>query len=673
MRMELTDIAGIGAVRKKALEESGIFSCEDLINYFPYKYYDFSKTEPFAEDGKVRLIKCTVIENAKLVRIRKNFCFVSAKMQDEVGHMFTAIWYNQTYIKSQLYLGLELYLYGKNSPTKKNTFVVVLLKTNDSLKNLGYLPVYHSVANIGQKSLHDAINFALENAEISTFVPDNLLHKYNLRGLKEALHEIHNPSGAVELSSCHERVQIENLLPTLAINEFNKVQYKTEKLQKYNNSIELKSEFESLLPYKLTIDQNKAIHDIESDLTSKFTMNRLLQGDVGSGKTAVALYGAYLAAKNGFQALIVAPTEILANQHYKTVTKIFGGTGIKSVLVTGSMSAIEKRQVYASIESGESAVIIGTHAVLSDNINYKNLTYIVIDEQHRFGVEQRARLKEKGMTPDILVMSATPIPRTLSLVVYGDLDISFIENRPKPQQTTTNIVIKSKQNDMWKYIDDKIKNGSKVYVVCSKIDEENDDEDVQKFSAKNMYDYICTMFDKHDVGLIHGKLAKSTQNKSIDSFKYGITKILVSTTIVEVGVDIPDADIMVIATPERFGLATLHQLRGRIGRNGEESYCFCLADNLNEKSYDRIQYFKNHSNGLDIADYDLKTRGAGSMIGTNQHGFDNSIFSNFSASAYSTAKQILEHLKQDKTTYIKLLEKGSAQMQLNEFKKIILN
>lgn len=671
--MELSEISGIGKVREKALEDAGIFSVNDLINYFPYKYYDFTKTEPFAEDGVVRLIKAIVVENPKLVRIRKTFSFVSAKMQDEVGHQFTAIWYNQTYVKSQLYLGIELYLYGKNSPTKKNTFVVVLFKNPKNLDKLGYLPVYHAIGNLGQKVIHDSINFVLKNTEISSFVPDFLLQKYNLMDLATAYAQIHNPDQDVSLDVCQERVQIENLLPLLAINEHDKVTGRVEKLQKCNNLVSLRDEFISLLPFGLTLDQKNAMNDIDKDLSSRLSMNRLLQGDVGSGKTVVALYGAFVAAKNGYQALIVAPTEILANQHFSTITKLLNQNYIKVTLITGSMSTAEKNLAYREVESGEAKIIVCTHAGLSDKLKYRNLSYIVIDEQHRFGVEQRAKLKEKGITPDVLVMSATPIPRTLSLVVFGDLDISFIENRPKPQKITTNIVIKSKQNDMWNYIKDKMRSGSKVYVVCSKIDEENDDEEAIKFSAKNMYSFLCKVFDSHDIGLIHGKLSKSAQNKMIESFKYGIIKLLVSTTIVEVGVDVPDADIMVIATPERFGLATLHQLRGRIGRSGQDSYCFCLADNLSEKSYERILYFKTHTNGLDIADYDLKTRGAGSIIGTNQHGVDTSKLAYFSATSYSTAKQILEHIKQNPSAYVRLLQKGKEIKDKTETKNIVLN
>lgn len=671
--MELTEIKGIGKARKQSFEENGIFSCEDLINYFPYKYYDFTKTEPYADDGKVRLIKAQVTDNAKVIRARGNLQFVTCKMIDEIGHSFTAMWFNQTYIASNLYIGLEIYLYGKNSPTKKNTFVVSLSKNADKLTKLGFLPVYKNIGNIGQKILHDSINSVLETQNFSTFIAPELLHKYNLMTLSDAYNQIHNPENNSNLDLCYERVEIEHLIPLIAVNEYHKLVFREEKNQKYEIVDNLLNEFESYLPFKLTIDQRNAMHDIENDFKSKFSMNRLLQGDVGSGKTLVALFGAFLAIKNGYQAVIVAPTEILANQHLETMQKFFANTKINTVLLTGTTKGLERNIVLQQIETGEANLIIGTHAVFSDSVTFKNLSYIVIDEQHRFGVEQRKTLKNKGLTPDLLVMSATPIPRSLGLVVYGELDISYIKSRPKPQKITTNIVIKSKQNDMWDYIQQKINNGSKVYVVCSKIDEENEDDDICKFSAKNMHTFLCQKFNGEQVGLIHGKLSKETQARTIEQFKNGNIKILVSTTIVEVGVDVPDADIMIIATPERFGLATLHQLRGRVGRDGSEAFCFCLADNLNEKSYERVSFFKNHYDGFEIAEFDLKTRGSGSILGTNQHGHDNGILDRFTSDAYARAREILEWIKSDINLYKKVLEKGEIFYSSNILSKVILN
>ena len=671
--MELTSIKGIGEARKKSFEENGIFSCEDLISYFPYKYYDFTKTEPFADDGKVRLIKATAIESPKIVKARGNLSFVICKMNDEMGHTFQAVWFNQTFIRSQLYLGITVYLYGKNSPKKKNTFNVLLMKKEDKLTEFGLLPVYHSIDGVGSATITDTVSKSLEMLEIFDVLPDNLLLKYNLLNLKEAYKLIHEPKTYENITKAQERISVQELLAVLSANREDKIIGREDRLYYYENITKLKEMYCCFLPFTLTKDQNEAIDDIISDFGLSKSMNRLLQGDVGSGKTVVSFFGAFVSAKNGFQSAIVAPTEILAKQHYETAQKFFDETGLRVSLLTSSVTAFERQAILERLKAGQIDILIGTHSVLSDEVIFKNLAYVVIDEQHRFGVEQRAIIKQKGKAVDVLVMSATPIPRSLALVVYGNLDFSTIHTRPNATNITTNLVIKQKQPAMWEYIRNKIESGSKVYVVCSKIDEENEDDEVLQFSAKNMYNYLCKLFDSMDVGLIHGKLKKDSQDKVIESFRVGRIKILVSTTIVEVGVDIPDSDIMVIVSPERFGLSTLHQLRGRIGRNGKESHCFCLANGLNEQSYERVNYFKNHLNGFEIAEFDLKTRGAGTMFGTSQHGSDAGIVSSFSAENYALAQKIFEEIKENQELVSKFSNIYMEKHSTSAKNRIVLN
>lgn len=671
--MELTKLKGIGTNRAKSFEENGIFSCEDLVNYFPYKYYDFSKTEPFDNDGNVRLIKAMAVEPAKLVKTRTSLSFVSCVMIDEVGQKFTAVWYNQPYIKTQIYLGSRLYLYGKNSPTKKNTLIVNIHKKEDKFDNFGLLPIYHSIDKMGQATIKNAIDESLQMLNFSSFLPNILLSKYNLIDLKRAYQIIHKPSNENDLNQAHYRIGIEKLVPILAINEYHKLTCREEKSHNITNGALLLSEFEKFLPFTLTLEQRHAMLEIEKDISSKFSMNRLLQGDVGSGKTLVAMFAAFILAKNGYQAAIVAPTEILANQHYQTARNLFGEEKFEICKLTGSTSGINKQLALKHIENGYAKIIIGTHTLFADSVQFKNLAFICVDEQHRFGVSERAKLKAKGFSPDILVMSATPIPRSMSLVLYGNLDISIIKSRPKPVNITTNIVIKSKQEDMWNYLKNQTSQGAKVYVVCAKIDEENENTSTIAYSAKNMYEYLQTKFEPSEIALIHGKLKKETQNKLIDKFKQGSIKVLVSTTIVEVGVDVPDSDFMVIATPERFGLATLHQLRGRIGRGGGEARCFCLADNLKDKSLERIKFFKEHTNGFEIADFDLQTRGGGSIIGTNQHGSDKGILAHFSNEAFRASIEILEQIKLKPEVYAKVLEIGNKFVSREDYKKIVLN
>lgn len=670
--MDLMEITGIGKARKESFENNGIFSCEDLINYLPFKYYDFSKTSAFADDGIVKLIKATVCEEAKIIRVRGNLSFVSCKMTDEFSNKFTAIWFNQVFMKSVLKMGECFYIYGKSSQTKKNTFNVTLTKNIQKTTADGLLPVYHSLSGIGQKTLHDAINEALNNTQTSSFVPNNLLSKYNLLSLQNAYNIVHNPKNEEDVISATERIELENIISLLAVNEYHKRLFREVKPQKYQNTTALIDEFKSLVPFTLTNSQNRAIFDIDKDMSSRISMNRMVQGDVGSGKTIPALCACFLAIKNGYQAAIVAPTEILAKQHFETAKKLFGDNFFITLL-TGSQSAEQKRINLENIANGMAKLIIGTHAVISDSTNFKNLSLIVIDEQHKFGVEQRAILKSKGMSPDVLVMSATPIPRSLSLVLYGDLDLTQLTERPKPAKIQTNLVSQEKQNDMWNYLNQKVNNGSKIYIVCSNIDEENDDESSKKYSAKNMFELAKTKFDSETVGLIHGKLKKESQNAVINNFRVGKIKVLVSTTIVEVGVDVPDADIIVIASPDRFGLATLHQLRGRVGRLGQQAYCFCLADNLNKKSFERLTFFKNNLNGFDIADFDLKTRGSGSVLGTNQHGNDNGILMAYSSQNFGLAKEILEQIKPNTEIFAQIIKRGEALKENNLLKKVVLN
>lgn len=670
--MDLMEITGIGKTRKASFENNGIFSCEDLINYLPFKYYDFSKTSAFADDGIVKLIKATVCVDAKIIKVRGNLSFVSCKMTDEFSNKFTAIWFNQVFMKPVLKVGECFYIYGKSSPTKKNTFNVTLTKNTKKTSADGLLPVYHSLAGIGQKTLHDAINEALQNTQISSSVPDKLLSKYNLLSLQNAYNIVHNPKNEEDVISATERIELENIIALLAVNEYHKRLFREVKPQKYSNTTALIDEFKSLVPFALTTSQNKAIFDIDKDMSSRISMNRMIQGDVGAGKTIPALCACFLAIKNGYQAAIIAPTEILAKQHFETAKKLFGDNFFVTLL-TGSQSVEQKRINLENIANGSAKLIIGTHAVISASTNFNNLSLIVIDEQHKFGVEQRALLKAKGMSPDVLVMSATPIPRSLSLVLYGDLDLTQLTSRPKPAKIQTNLVGQEKQNDMWYYLNEKVKNGSKIYIVCSNIDEENDDEGSKKYSAKNMFELAKTKFNPDDVGLIHGKLKKDSQNAVINDFRLSKIKVLVSTTIVEVGVDVPDADIIVIASPDRFGLATLHQLRGRVGRLGQQSYCFCLADNLNKKSLERLTFFKNNLNGFDIADYDLKTRGSGSVIGTNQHGNDNGMLMAYSSHNFGLAKEILEQIKPNTEIFAQIIKRGETLKENNLLKKVVLN
>ena len=628
--MELTKIKGIGPSRAKSFEENDIFSCEDLVNYFPYKYYDFSKTEPYADDGNVRLIKATAIENPKLIRARKNLTFVSCKMNDEVGQTFSAVWFNQTYIKTVLYLGINIYLFGKNSPNKKNTFNVLMMKREEDIQKLktGLLPVYHSIDGIGQSTINITIIQSLEMLQLSSIIPERILSKYNLLNLKQAYNLIHNPQKSEDIETARDRIEIENLLPVFYSNEKQKIIGKTTRKNNYKNITKIRSEFENLLPFKLTADQSKAIDDISKDFESAFSMNRLLQGDVGSGKTVVALFCAYAAARSGFQSAIIAPTEILAKQHYEIASKLFENQNVSVCILTSSTSSLERKIILQKLKMEDGLIVIGTHSLLLEEVCFKNLSMVIIDEQHRFGVAQRTSMREKGHNPDMLALSATPIPRTLSMTVYGDMDISIINEKPAgrlPIKTTKLPV--ERVNALLERIAPQIKNGAKVFWVCPLVEES---ENVDMMAAEARFKELKKHFP--GTGLCHGQMDKKERDKVMAEFADENSKmrVLVSTTVIEVGIDVPSATIMVIENAERFGLAALHQLRGRVGRGALQSYCILLyGNNVSPDGLKRLDVLCETDDGFVIAEQDLMMRGVGELLGTKQSGWIQYHFVNY--------------------------------------------
>ena len=638
--MELKDIKGLGTKRIEVLKSHGIFSGEDLVRFFPKSYYDLNNTESFDDDGRYKLIEAKVISDIKVVRIRKTFNYSVCDCLDKNNHIFKAIWYNQTYLKNAIKCDDILYLFGKSSNTKKNYFVVSTFRNKNKISTEnGLIPVYRTFGGIGQSVLSSSIKLAFEKADIKSIFPENIENEIFHSQYKKSLFDIHYPETEKILSLAKERIDIEKIMPVIKFNDDIKNKSSQEKLQKYNNFDEIYTHICQILPYQLTNEQKQAVGEIKNDMLSKHSMNRLLQGDVGTGKTVIALIACVVCVKNNYQAMVVAPTEILAKQHFQTMKPFMDELGLKIHFLSGSTKAIDKSKILADLKFGVPCLIVGTQACLSDEIESDKFALLVIDEQHRFGVNQRTKLINKAKNMDLLMLSATPIPRSLSLVYYGGVEISKINNPPLPKQIQTNIIPQNKEDDMWKFIDEKIQSGSKVFVVCANIDEVDDDT-YSGLSAKEFYNFLCTKFNKERVRLAHGKLDSKEEEKIIKEFSDGKCDILVSTTIIEVGVDIKDADIIVLVSPEKFGLATLHQLRGRVGRHGNNAYCFCMSRNLNELSYNRLKYFASHSSGFDIAEYDFKSRGAGNIYGTKQHGKIEDIFSYISLETYEKAKQI---------------------------------
>lgn len=660
--MELNEIKGLGTARIETLTKHGIMSAEDLIFHFPRAYYDLDNPENFTEDGKYKLIKAAVTSEITVARIRKNFSYSACKCIDKSGHIFTAIWYNQIYLKRAIKNGDVLFLYGKNSQTKHNHFVVSTFRNQKKLKQTnGLLPIYKTFKNIGQSVLSESIFSALERCKINSIFPKEIEEEIFNSDISEQIKTIHYPISKQTLLTAKERLDIETIMPYIKFNESLKNKKNQPKKQKYTTFSTIYDKICTFLPFTLTSSQQRVIEEIQKDMLSEKAMNRLVHGDVGSGKTVVAMIALACCVSSGFQAMLVAPTEILAKQHFNEMKSYFSKLGLKTCFLSATSSKDERARILANMKFNVPCLIVGTQACLSDEIQSDILSMIVIDEQHRFGVSQRTKLLSKCKTPDLLMLSATPIPRSMQLVYFGEIDVSKIENPPKEKQIQTNIIKQNKEEDMWNFIEDKIKNQSKVYVVCANIDE-NDDDNYQGLSAKEFYKTLCERFDSKIVKLAHGKLDSKSEEKILSEFKNGEAKILVSTTIVEVGIDIKEADIMVIVSPEKFGLATLHQLRGRIGRAGQQSFCFCLARNLNETSYDRIKFFKDHTNGFEIAEFDYESRGAGSIYGTKQHGKIEDLFGFISVQTYEKAKQIFNEISEKYST--DFLEKTSLYEKL---------
>ena len=671
--MELSELAGIGKTRLKSLEEAGILSCRNLIEHTPRKYYNFSQPDEFVSNGSYKLIRARVIGDARTARIRKNFMMTTVKLEDSFGNVFTGLWYNQPYVKNTLKFDEEYFVYGKDDKKRKNTLVVSYYKGANKADGIAFFPVYKSVDGMGSEAFRHAIDDALLKEEINSVISPELENEFAIMNLSESYKKIHRPESLSDINVAQNRIALESIIPIAYASEEQIKIGRAARMNSYSHLKILFDEYKSLLPFTLTQSQEDAIFEIIKDLESNLSMNRLLEGDVGSGKTAVAMFCLFAAAKCGFQAVIMAPTEILARQHYELINKLFGcDPEIKTVYLSSSMTAAEERRVMGYLKYGMANIVVGSHSVFSKNVEYNNLALVVIDEQHKFGVRARAALQEKGKNVDTLTMSATPIPRSLALALGGSLDISVLAARPHAQKVKTNIVSHAKTNDMWNYLNTKIENGSKVFVVCPKIDDTEDDGILDSSSAVSVHEYLKNKLNT-EVVLVHGKMKREDAEKKISDFKSGKSRCLVSTTIVEVGVDAKDADIMVIENASNFGLASLHQLRGRVGRDGRQAECYCVVQNdISPCALERLKFFKNNTDGFKIAEYDLESRGAGNVDGTQQHGFDLSDITLFSIAQFELAKKIVKKVKQrgeslniSDETYQKIVSKIASSVAMN--------
>lgn len=609
-------LKGVGEKTARLYNKLGIFTVDDLIRHYPRKYLDYGNTVSVKDappDTPV-FIKATMITPVKESMIRKGLTLYKCNFSDGETVIRVTI-FNNKYLAKALRTFDDYILYGK----VEKTFTSASMSSPqiERADKAEVHPVYPTTDKLSVKAISNSVRNALALVgKIPETLSDDILKKYDLVSLDFATRQIHFPTDEKNIEPARHRLIFDELL-TLQLGLL-KLKEKDVKGNSCKIKKDFTNEFYSLLPFTPTGAQQRAVADCIEDMQSDRMMNRLIQGDVGSGKTAVAGAVIYTVIKNGAQAALMAPTEILATQHFESFKKLFASTDVRVALLTGSVKAGEKKEIKRALCNGEIDLIVGTHALIQNDVEFENLGLVCTDEQHRFGVQQRANLAMKGDNPHLMVMSATPIPRTLGLIIYGDLDISLLDELPPGrQEIRTDVVTSAYHKRIYKFIRDAVDRGEQAYIVCSLVDEGESD----LISAKEYADNLSkNEFVGYSVGLLHGKMKPAEKDRVMQSFAEGETQILVSTTVVEVGVDVPNATVMLIENADRFGLSQLHQLRGRVGRGKNKSYCILVSDNKSDSSRERLQVMKHTSNGFDIADYDLKSRGPGDFFGKRQHG-----------------------------------------------------
>ena len=617
-------VKGIGEQRAKSLEKLGILTLHDLISYFPRAYDDrrtYKKVKDL-EDGETACVEAMVANPPALNRIRKGLELVKLRAVDETGAL-DVTFFNQSYMRDNLHAGETYTFFGKAevSGRKRSMPNPIVEREGARLMTGRIMPIYPLTAGISQLTLVKAVEQGLAacQALLPDPLPDEVRRVHQLCHIGYAYEQIHFPSSEETLAIARRRLVFEELF-LLAIGLWRLRGRRDEQTCPPWEETDL-SDFTSALSFSLTGAQKRAIGDIRADLTSGRPMNRLVQGDVGSGKTMVAAAALLCAVRNGKQAALMAPTEILAEQHYKGLVPLLEKLGVTCVLLTGSVGTKSRRAALSALETGEAQVAVGTHALISPDVSYRDLGLVVTDEQHRFGVAQRSALAAKGRRPHLLVMSATPIPRTLALMIYGDLDVSIIDELPPGRQKVDTFAVPgSYRHRVYAFIDKHTAAGRQAYIICSMVEENDQIPDDRKAAAEYAKTLQEKVFPHLKVACVHGRMKPREKEKVMSAFAAGEIHVLVSTTVVEVGVDVPNATVMVVEDADRFGLSQLHQLRGRVGRGRHKSYCILISDNRGEESRARLKVMTQTNNGFQIAEEDLRLRGPGDFFGQRQHG-----------------------------------------------------
>lgn len=647
--MELTDsiydLKGVGEKVGDKLAKLGIRTLKDMIEHYPREYEDRRKITPIAEcqldeSNNILAKVCSVPQLTK----KGNKVIVNFRVKDETGNL-TITFFGQAYMKNNFKMGETYLFYGKvkhkygyyemDSPEYQKVGDTSQLGTVAKIT-----PIYPATQKLSQKVIRGLIETCLKEVlpSVEDHIPEPIRVQYQLIDKKEALMSIHFPKDREHFFEARKRLVFEELF-MLQLSLYQLKADFAKKLLGIAHQItpELKA-FMNVLPFELTKAQRRVMREIVQDMKSTYAMNRLVQGDVGSGKTVIAALSLFIAVKDGYQGALMAPTEVLVVQHYEFIKGIMEPFGIEVGLLTGSTTAKQKRELLAGLKENRVQIIVGTHALIEDNVEIPNLGLVITDEQHRFGVRQRLKLTEKGTIPDVMVMTATPIPRTLALILYGDMDISIIDELPPGRQPIkTNAVTSDYHPRIYHFIEKQIAEGRQCYIICPMVEE--NEKNMELRNVMDYTEYLKTeVFTQIPTSFLHGKMKPKEKNEIMAAFSRNETKILVSTTVIEVGVNVPNATIILIENAERFGLAQLHQLRGRVGRGKHQSYCILVSDSKNKVTKKRLQIMEESTDGFVIAETDLKLRGPGEFFGTKQHGLPEMKIANL----YTDAKVLKE-------------------------------
>lgn len=614
----LDKVKGVGPKSQMLLGKLGIENVDDLVSHYPFRYEKIVRSDLSEANEMDKVIIDGKVDSAPiLIRLKGNLNKMNIRVVTSEGKVVGVSIFNRAFLKNQLTVGTSITVFGKYEKSK-NIILASEIRMGLLASGTKIESVYHGTAGLSSKNISVFINNALMQygSVITDYIPKSLIEKYDFLNKKTALNIVHNPSTYDKLKEATIRLKYEELFLFMT-----KINYLKIKNQNVKNGIERKYKKEDLdklinsLPFKLTEDQNKVLNEIIDDLVSPKRMNRLLQGDVGSGKTIISILALYVNYLSGYQGALMVPTEILANQHMETVKNILKDTDCKVELLIGSLTKKEKDEIHKKIKEHEIDIVIGTHALIQDEVEYDNLGLVITDEQHRFGVLQRTSLKDKGLMPDVLYMSATPIPRTYALTIYGDMDISIIESLPKGRKPIKTYLKESTEvKEVLHMMYEELERNHQIYVIAPLIEES---ETLDLTTVNELKDKMESAFgSKYNIGVVHGKLSGKDKDKIMTNFQENKIQILISTTVIEVGVDVPNTTMIVIFDANRFGLSTLHQLRGRVGRSNLESKCILISDTDAE----RLKVMTKTNNGFEISEEDFRLRGHGDLFGTKQSG-----------------------------------------------------